>query len=178
MSESLTKAELCGSGIQGHKVPQPWALGEAEQVSNVLGFVFRPIWPEPEVLPVLTLDGGTALDLRKFLYVINERIEKLLSREQVIGHAYLLGLPATLDGVASAVRERILPLLEEYFFEDWSKIREVPGDPGRLPALQFIHQVGTGADLRYRLNPEAFWKVEAFIGVYGGVDDAHFPFGA
>lgn len=141
-------------------------------------FVFRPVWPEPEVLPVLTLEGGTALDLRKFLYVINERIERLLSREQVIGHAYLLGLPATLDGVASAVRERILPLLEEYFFEDWSKIREVLGDPGRAPALQFIHQVGTGADVRYRLNPDAFGEIEAFTGVYGGVDDAHFPFDA
>lgn len=141
-------------------------------------FVFRPVWPEPEVLPVLTLEGGTALDLRKFLYVINERIERLLSREQVIGHAYLLGLPKSLDGVASAVRERILPLLEEYFFEDWSKIREVLGDPGRPPALQFIHQIGTGADVRYRLNPDAFGEIEAFTGVYGGVDDVHFPFDA
>lgn len=140
-------------------------------------FVFRPVWPQPEVLPVLDL-GGTALDLRKFLHVINDRIERLLSREQVIGHAYLLGLPATLGGVSSALRERILPLLEEYFFEDWSKIREVLGDESKAEALQFIHRSGSGPELRYRLNPEAFENIEAFTGVYAGVSDQDFPFDA
>ena len=143
-------------------------------------FSFRPVWPEPQVLPVLTLQGG-ALDLRKFLYVINERIERLLSREQVIGHAYLLGLPATLDGVASALRERILPLLEEYFFEDWGKIREVLADEGKPLELQFIQRTdqagkATGGEARYRLNEAAFAAVEAFSGVYAGVADKDFPF--
>lgn len=140
-------------------------------------FVFRPVWPQPEVLPVLDI-GGTALDLRKFLHVINDRIERLLGREQVIGHAYLLGLPATLGGVASAVRERILPLLEEYFFEDWSKIREVLADEGKAEELQFIHGVKSGSETRYRLNPAAFENIEAFTGVYDRVSDADFPFGA
>ncbi|PTA66924.1 DUF4357 domain-containing protein [Deinococcus arcticus] len=140
-------------------------------------FVFKPVWPEPELLPVLTLEH-TGLDLRKFLFVINDRIERLLSREQVIGHAYLLGLPATLEGVASAVRERILPLLEEYFFEDWSKIREVLGDPGKPLEAQFIHQIGKGSEIRYRLNPQAFGNIEAFTGVYAQVNDADFPFNA
>lgn len=138
-------------------------------------FVFKPVWPEPELLPVLTLDG-TGLDLRKFLFVINDRIERLLSREQVIGHAYLLGLPATLEGVASALRERILPLLEEYFFEDWNKIREVLGDHGKPPEAQFIHQTGKGSEVRYRLNPQAFGNIEAFTGVYAQVSDEAFPF--
>lgn len=141
-------------------------------------FVFRPIWPEPQVLPVMTFPDGAALDLRKFLYAINDRIERLLSREQVIGHAYLLGLPATLDGVASAVRERILPLLEEYFFEDWGKIREVLADGGKPEPLQFIHQTKTGGETRYRLNEKAFAELEAFTGVYNQLNDAFFPFDA
>ena len=140
-------------------------------------FVFRPVWPEPQVLPVLDI-GGTALDLRKFLHVINDRIERLLSREQVIGHAYLLGLPATLEGVASAVRERVLPLLEEYFFEDWSKIREVLGDDSKPEAAQFIHRTGSGSEVRYRLNLGAFENIEAFTGVYAQVSDKDFPFDA
>ena len=140
-------------------------------------FVFRPVWPEPQVLPVLDIDG-TALDLRKFLHVINDRIERLLSREQVIGHAYLLGLPASLDGVASAVRERILPLLEEYFFEDWSKIREVLGDDSKPEAAQFIHRTGSGSNVRYQLNPGALENIEAFTGVYAQVSDKDFPFDA
>ncbi len=141
-------------------------------------FVFRPVWPEPQVLPVMTFPDGAALDLRKFLYAINDRIERLLSREQVIGHAYLLGLPASLDGVANAVRERILPLLEEYFFEDWGKIREVLADGGKPEALQFIHQVKAGGETRYRLNEKAFGELEAFTGVYNRLDDAFFPFDA
>ena len=138
-------------------------------------FVFRPVWPEPEVLPVIEI-GGDALDLRKFLYVINERIERLLSREQVIGHAYLLGLPATLEGVASALRERILPLLEEYFFEDWSKIRTVLADDGKDEAQQFVQMYKTGGELRYRVNEAAFQEIEAFTQVYSRTNEADFPF--
>jgi 5-methylcytosine-specific restriction endonuclease McrBC GTP-binding regulatory subunit McrB len=138
-------------------------------------FVFRPVWPEPEVLPVIEI-GGDALDLRKFLYVINERIERLLSREQVVGHAYLLGLPATLEGVASALRERILPLLEEYFFEDWGKIRTVLADDAKDEAQQFVQMYKTGGELRYRVNEAAFGEIEAFTQVYSRTAEADFPF--
>lgn len=139
-------------------------------------FVFHPVWPKPEVLPVLTFKDGLSIDLRKFLYAINARIERLLGREQMIGHAYLLGLPATLEGVASALRERILPLLEEYFFEDWGKIREVLGDDGKPEGMQFIERVGNGPDARYRHNEAAFTDVEAFVRVYSNLDDSAFHF--
>ena len=138
-------------------------------------FVFRPVWPDPEVLPVIEI-GDDVLDLRKFLYVINERIERLLSREQVIGHAYLLGLPATLEGVASALQERILPLLEEYFFEDWSKIRTVLADEGKDEAQQFVQVYKTGGELRYRVNEAAFRDIESFTLVYSRPAEADFTF--
>lgn len=138
-------------------------------------FVFHPVWPEPTVLPVLTLDGQ-ALDLRKFLFAINSRIEHLLSREQMIGHAYLMGIPANLKGVSGALRERILPLLEEYFFEDWGKIREVLGDDHKPANAQFIRQYGSAKTVRYQMNPEAFETLEAFTGVYANIEDKDFPF--
>lgn len=128
-------------------------------------FTFRPVWPRPEVLPVLDLDEGQ-LDLPAFLTAINGRIERLLSREQVIGHAYLLGLPRTLGGVASALRERILPQLEEYFFDDWAKIREVLGDDRKPAHLQFILEEGKPGERFYRLNDPAFEQIEAFVQVY------------
>lgn len=140
-------------------------------------FVFHPVWPEPAVLPVLNLDGRE-LDLRKFLYAINDRIQQLLSREQVIGHAYLLGLPATLEGVASALRERILPQLEEYFFDDWARIREVLADQGKERHLQFVHQDKVGDEVRYRVNEAAFGELEAFTLVYSRMSPDVFPFGA
>lgn len=138
-------------------------------------FVFRPVWPQPEVLPVVEIDG-VALDLRKFLYAINRRIEHLLSREQVIGHAYLLGVPQTLEGIAAALRERILPLLEEYFFEDWAHIREVLGDNRKPNALQFIREEQRSAGVWYVRNPSAFEDIEAFVRVYNSMNDTDFPF--
>ncbi|WP_052195354.1 AAA family ATPase [Deinococcus radiopugnans] len=138
-------------------------------------FVFHPVWPEPRILPVLEIDGEE-LDLRKFLYAINDRIERLLSREQVIGHAYLMGLPSTLAGVASALRERILPQLEEYFFDDWSKIREVFADQHKETHLQFVQQDTVNGEVRYRINAAAFEHLAAFTGVYSLMNADAFPF--
>ena len=134
-------------------------------------FVFHPVWPDPSVLPKIPLEG-TELDLAKFLTAINQRIERLLSREQVIGHAYLLDIPATLEGVAQALQQRILPLLEEYFFEDWSLIRQVLGDDTDKPSeQQFIRKVIVGDAQRFERNPQAFESIEAFVRVYSGASD-------
>ena len=133
-------------------------------------FVFHPVWPDPTVLPVIDLDG-TALDLPEFLSAINQRIERLLSREQMIGHAYLLDIPASLEGVAQALEQRILPLLEEYFFEDWSLIRQVLGDDQKPLEQQFICEKPSGATKRFERNPRAFESIEAFVRVYSGAND-------
>jgi 5-methylcytosine-specific restriction endonuclease McrBC GTP-binding regulatory subunit McrB len=134
-------------------------------------FVFHPVWPDPAVLPVVTLEGGIALDLAAFLEAINRRLERLLSREQVIGHAYLLDIPESLEGVAQALQQRILPLLEEYFFEDWDRIRRVLGDDQKPEAMQFVREMHDGDSKRYERNPQAFASVEAFVRVYSGVQD-------
>ena len=86
-------------------------------------FVFREIMPEPELLGVI--DG---VDLAVLLKCLNDRIEYLFDREHQIGHAFLMGCGtrAELDDV---FRFRIIPLLAEYFHEDWSKIGAVLGDP-------------------------------------------------
>ena len=134
-------------------------------------FTFSAVWPDPSLLPdALELDGGT-LNLQAFLGALNERIEERLSRDQMIGHAYLLGFQPTLEQVAGALRSKILPLLEEYFFEDWNSIREVLGDPQKTDrADQFIHVSREGASSgqgrRYRYNEEAFGRLSAFQGVY------------
>lgn len=134
-------------------------------------FVFEPIEPEPDVLPVITIEG-TALHLPMFLRAINTRIERMLSREQVIGHAYLLDVPETLEGVAQAVQQRILPLLEEYFFEDWGQIRKVLGDDQKPGEQQFIREFKEGDVKRYERNKAAFESIEAFVRVYSGTSDA------
>lgn len=85
-------------------------------------FSFREMPPDPSVLG--EVDG---VDLAQLLRIINERIECLLDRDHQIGHAYLTSLQTHAD-LCEAFRDRIIPLLQEYFFNDWAKIQLVLGD--------------------------------------------------
>ena len=66
------------------------------------------------------------VDGQAMLKAMNERITVRLDREHQIGHTYLIGVK-TLDDLAETFQRRIMPLLQEYFYDDWTKIREVLG---------------------------------------------------
>ena len=66
------------------------------------------------------------VDGRAMLIAMNERITVRLDREHQIGHTRLIGVK-TLDDLAEAFQRRIMPLLQEYFYDDWTKIRAVLG---------------------------------------------------
>ena len=66
------------------------------------------------------------VDGRAMLKAMNERITRRLGHWHQIGHTYLIGVK-TLDDLAEAFQRRIMPLLQEYFYDDWTKIREVLG---------------------------------------------------
>lgn len=85
-------------------------------------FSFREMLPDPSVLSIV--DG---VDLPRLLRTINERIEYLLDRDHQIGHAYLTTVQTHAD-LCCVFRDRIIPLLQEYFFNDWAKIGLVLGD--------------------------------------------------
>ena len=139
---------------------------------------------------VVTTNVGL-IDVRLMLERINERIEALYDRDHCIGHAYLTGLarvtdgPQRFDALASTFRQRIVPLLEEYFFEDWRKIRLVLGDNQKTDvASQFVGESNAheqeltvlfgndhGLDSyatkrRYSLREGAFGNPAAYIGIY------------
>jgi len=139
---------------------------------------------------VVTTNAGV-IDVRLLLQRMNERIEALYDRDHGIGHAYLTGLAGVDDGplrfeaLAATFRNRIVPLLEEYFFEDWRKIRLVLADNQKSgTAIQFIREsVGHEQDLpvlfgndhgldgyatkrRYHVQNSAFSQPDAYIRIY------------
>ena len=85
-------------------------------------FEFEEMEPRPDLLDVV---GG--IDLPKVLTTINKRLEYLIDRDHLIGHAWLMKA-ANKDDVDRVMRRKIIPLITEYFYDDWRKVRAVLGD--------------------------------------------------
>ena len=88
-------------------------------------FTFIEAMPDPNH-PLIGRDVG-GVDCRKMLAAMNERIAALLDREHQIGHTYLLEVDE-IRKLSDTFRNRMFPLLQEYFFDDWAKIRVVLGN--------------------------------------------------
>ena len=98
-------------------------------------FQFEELMPDASVIngssgngQVKDGEGGT-IDLRKLLEAVNRRIRFLLGRDMTIGHSYLIDV-RNFDELRNVLYSRIIPLLQEYFYDDWHRIQLVFRDVG------------------------------------------------
>lgn len=92
-------------------------------------FSFTEMPPKPELINTEgKAENGSVngIELSALLETINRRIEKLLDKDHMIGHSYFLSVEG-LKGLKSAFQNKIVPLLQEYFFGDYGKIGLVIG---------------------------------------------------
>jgi len=99
-------------------------------------FVFDELMPDVSTLPEAAVDG---VDLRKLLETLNRRIAYLFDREHTLGHAYFINIKTFAD-LEHCLLGKVIPLLQEYFFEDWSKIRLVFRDGQKKREDQIVTQ--------------------------------------
>ena len=147
-------------------------------------FTFTELMPKPDLLQPTNL-AGKEINLRHMLETLNSRIEALFDREHMIGHAYFLrGNGETVDGseLPDIFQNKIIPLLTEYFFDDWSKVRVVLADDrARKKDQQFVSRrevsedlVSQNSGLRnrdvYQLNPDALSNPDAYRKIYSTAD--------
>lgn len=141
-------------------------------------FLFREMLPAPKVLADISVED---LSISEMLTRLNKRIAVLYDREHTIGHAYFMPLKAspTVETLAEIFTNIIIPLLQEYFYEDYEKIRLVLGDNKKSnPEEQFIVakennyaelfgdiEVGLDAGYSYEINYAAFGNIEAYRSI-------------
>ena len=94
-------------------------------------FSFREMPPKPELIlqegKLKAYNGKIDdIDVVEILKIMNDRIEKLIDKDHKIGHSYFLGIE-TLDDLKKIFKDKVIPLLEEYFFGDFGKISLVLG---------------------------------------------------
>ena len=142
-------------------------------------FSFKEMPARPELLEGIVIEG---INVAEILKVINARIEVLLDRDHSLGHAYFMTLKKNddLDALASIFEKNILPLLQEYFFEDWERISWVLNDQHKTDeSTRFVVKSNLSANKlfgdtaenhnlkvdRWRVNPNAFKNVRSYLGI-------------
>ena len=104
-------------------------------------FKFEEMLPNYDLLKdIFVEDEGVKVNIGAMLKTINERIEYLYDREHTIGHAVFLELKENnnIDKLENIFKKSVIPLLQEYFYEDYEKIRLILGDNAKDEDEQFI----------------------------------------
>lgn len=148
-------------------------------------FKFEEMLPNYDLLKdIFVEDKGTKVNIGAMLKVINERIEHLYDREHTIGHAVFLEkmendkIDIDINKLENIFKKNIIPLLQEYFYEDYEKIRIVLGDNAKDEDEQFISAVSIPEDVfegnivdidipekKYIMNYDNFKNIMAYKNI-------------
>ncbi len=90
-------------------------------------FTFVELMPEPALLASSAFSEREGINLAELLEVLNQRVSALLDREHQIGHSYFMSVE-TIEDLFFAWYNRIIPLLQEYFYGDYERLRAVVGE--------------------------------------------------
>lgn len=141
-------------------------------------FEFKEMLPDPDVIAKISVGN---LSIKELLARMNRRIAVLYDREHTIGHAYFMPLAKdnSMEKLAEIFKNKVIPLLQEYFYEDYEKIRLVLSDNQKKNEHdQFIlakkinqgelfgnADIGLDDGFTYEINEDAFMNPEAYLQI-------------
>lgn len=147
-------------------------MNTADRSIAMLDTALRRRFDFTEMMPIPELLGKCGkIDLCEMLYAINQRIEYYFDREHTIGHAYFMnknGSIDSLDSLKKIFNNKVIPLLQEYFFDDYEKIRLVLNDENTfIETIQpkYIKTFDSEQNI-YRIGNPDKWTEQDFINIY------------
>lgn len=112
------------------------------------------------------------VNLKKLLKAINTRIEYLLDREKTIGHAFFVSVE-NLESLKKVFKNKIIPLLQEYFYNDYALIDAVLNKNGMLEIsvenkdyLKNMTEFIESDKVVYKFSGSNNWSKDTFIKIY------------
>lgn len=112
------------------------------------------------------------INLQELLKAINTRIEYLLDREKTIGHAFFVSVE-NLEDLKKVFQNKIIPLLQEYFYNDYALINAVLNDNGMLEIsvenkdyLKNMTEFIESDKIVYKFSDSNNWSKDTFIKIY------------
>lgn len=121
-------------------------------------FRFEEMAPDTSIPAFIAAENSTGLPLGAVLNTMNRRIEYLVDRDHRIGHAFFIGCE-TKANVDAVMRDKVIPLLQEYFFDDWNRLAAVLGEKdkgGNFLTCEIIEDpMGEGGE------PLKSWRVRS-----------------
>ena len=140
-------------------------------------FSFIEMNPEPQKLSETNFKCE-GVDLENLLLSLNGRIEKLLDKDYCIGHSYFMNIQDRknpIDELRMIFQNKILPLLQEYFYGDWGKIMLVIGKEfvfKKAETVKFLTSELTDEYEEYNDKPiygftdSQQWTLNSFKSIY------------
>ncbi len=144
-------------------------------------FKFIEMPPKPSLLGSVSVYG---VKVRALLEVMNKRIELLLDRDHLIGHSYFMALMDISNAsireehLAEIFRNKVLPLLQEYFYDDWERISWVLNDTEKNKKDRFVVEESNDVEglfsaevasqvlsRTFRINESAFYNSKSYIEI-------------
>ena len=123
-------------------------MNTADRSIALLDTALRRRFEFVEMMPDPKLVGGKLdnVDCQKLLEAMNKRIRFLFDREHQIGHTYFMNID-NLESLEKRFKNRILPLLQEYFYDNWEKIDLVLNRNGFIQKIHIESGLFKDSDL-------------------------------